>query len=128
MMSWDIIQKATQKDGTMLKLMEHIMRGMPDSDLELDKSLREYHRFRHNRHVVNGVLCYRDCIVVPAALRTKVLLYLPGQQVCLPFQDSQIPPDLSTSTPYLYMPSLHVQGTQSQLVMHFPITLPLKTI
>ena len=42
--------------------------------LELNKSLREYHRFRHHLHVVDGVLCYRDRIVVPAALRTKNLV------------------------------------------------------
>ena len=57
----------------MLKLMDHIRRGMPDSGLELDKSLREYHRFRHDLHDVDGVLCYRDRIVVPEALQTNVL-------------------------------------------------------
>ena len=29
MMLWDVIHKATQEDGTMLKLMDHIRRGMP---------------------------------------------------------------------------------------------------
>ena len=72
-MSWNIIFKAMQEDGTMLKLMDHIQRGMPDSGLELDKTLREYHRFCHDLHMVNGVLCYRDCIMLPAALRGKVL-------------------------------------------------------
>ena len=74
MMSWDVIHRATQEDGTMLKLMDHIRRGMPDSGLEVDKSLREYHIFRHDLHEVDGVLCYRDCSVVPEALRTKVLI------------------------------------------------------
>ena len=74
MMSWDVIHRATQEDGTILKLMDHIRRGMPDSGLELDKSLRENHRFRHDLHEVNGVLCYRDRIVVQEALRTKVLI------------------------------------------------------
>ena len=46
----------------------------PESGLELDKSLREYHRFRHDLHEVDGVLCYRDRIVVPEALRAKVLI------------------------------------------------------
>ena len=36
MMSWDVIHKATQEDGTKLKLMDHIRHGMPYSDLELD--------------------------------------------------------------------------------------------
>ena len=74
MMSWDVIHKATQDDGTMLKLIDRIRRGMPNSGLELDKSLSEYHRFRHDIHEVDGVLCYRDRIVVPEALQTKVLI------------------------------------------------------
>ena len=45
-----------------------------DSGLELDKSLREYHRFRLNFYVVDGVLCYRDPIVVSSALRTNALI------------------------------------------------------
>ena len=68
MMLWDVIHKATQEEWTMWKLMDHIRCGMPDSGLELDKSLREYHRFHHDLHVVDGVLCYRDRIVVPEAL------------------------------------------------------------
>ena len=57
----------------MLKLLDPIQLGMPDSWLELDRTLREYHRFCHDLHVVDGVLCYRDHIVVPAALRAKIL-------------------------------------------------------
>ena len=69
----NIVHKATQEDGTMLRLMDHIQRGMPDSGLELDKDLREFHRYRDDLHMVDGVLCYRDRIVVPAALRGQVL-------------------------------------------------------
>ena len=73
MMSWNIIHRATQEDGTILRLMEHTQRGMPDSCLDLDKDLREFHRYCHDLHVVDRVLCYRDRIVVPAALREQVL-------------------------------------------------------
>ena len=58
----------------MLQILDHIRRGVPDSGLELDKSIREYNRFRHDLHEVDGVLCYRDRIVIPTALRTKVLI------------------------------------------------------
>ena len=53
MMSWDVVHQATQEDGTMLKLMDHIQHGMPDSGLELDKMLREQNRFNHNLHVMD---------------------------------------------------------------------------
>ena len=78
MMLWDVIHTATQEDWTMMKLMDHIRRGMPDSGLEMDKSPREYHRLRHDLHVVDGVLCYRDRIVVVTALQTKVLIGIHG--------------------------------------------------
>jgi hypothetical protein len=60
MMSWNIVHRATQEDVTMLRLLDHIQRGMPDSGLEMDKDLREFHRFQHDLRVVDGVLCYRD--------------------------------------------------------------------
>ena len=63
MMSWDVIHKATREDEPILKILDHIRRGMPDSGLELDKSIREYHRFSHDLHEIYGVLCYRDRIV-----------------------------------------------------------------
>ena len=73
MMSWNIVHRATQEDRTILRLMGNIQRGIPDSGLEMDKDMREFHRFRHDLHVVDGVLCYRDRIVVPAALQGQVL-------------------------------------------------------
>jgi hypothetical protein len=73
MMSWNIVHRATQEDGTMLRLMDHNQRGMPDSGPEMGKDLMEFHRFRHDLHMVDGVLCYRDRILVPAALQGQVL-------------------------------------------------------
>ena len=51
-----------------------------DAGRELNKPLREFHRFRHNLHKVDGVLCYRDCIVVPEALRNKILIRIHAAQ------------------------------------------------
>ena len=73
MMSWNQVQRATQADGTLLRLMDHIQMDMADSGLKLDKDLREFHRSRHDLHVVSSVLCYRDKIVIPTVLRGKVL-------------------------------------------------------
>ena len=60
MILWDVIHKATQEDGTMLKLIDYIRHGMPNSGLEMDKLLREYNRFCQDLHLVYGVLCYRS--------------------------------------------------------------------
>ena len=64
MMSWDQVHRATQEDGVLVRLMD------------MDKDLREYHRFRHDLHMVEGVVCYRDRIVIPMALRDKVLSWI----------------------------------------------------
>jgi hypothetical protein len=31
------------------------------------KDLRPYHQFRHNLHVGDGVVCYKDRLVIPMA-------------------------------------------------------------
>ena len=48
MMSWDQVHRARQEDGVLVRLMDHIRRGMPDTGLDMDKDLREYRRFRHD--------------------------------------------------------------------------------
>jgi hypothetical protein len=58
----------------------HVAINLVNSSEVLDKSRREYHRFRHDLHVADGVLCYRDGIVVPETLRTKVLIGIHATQ------------------------------------------------
>ena len=59
MMSLDQFQRATQEDGVLVRLMDHILRGMPETGLDLDKDLREFHRKGHDLHIVEW------CIVLP---------------------------------------------------------------
>ena len=35
-MSWNKVHRATQEDGVLVRLMDHIQRGMPDTGLELE--------------------------------------------------------------------------------------------
>lgn len=46
MMSWNQVHRAMEEDGTLLRLMDQIQKCMPDSGLELDQYLREFHRPR----------------------------------------------------------------------------------
>ena len=73
MISWNRVHRATQEDGTMTRLIDTIQRGMPDTSYKLDPDLREYHQHRHDLHVMDGVVCFRDRIVIPAALRPQVI-------------------------------------------------------
>ena len=71
--SWGRVFKATQEDPILVRVIEEVERGMPDTSYELEKDLRPYHQFRHCLHVVDGVLCYKDRLVIPEVLRKDVL-------------------------------------------------------
>ena len=71
--TWDRIFKCTQEDGALVKLIEQIERGFPDSQHDVPKDIREYHEFRNNLHVVDGVVCYKGRLVVPSILRHEIM-------------------------------------------------------
>ena len=54
-------------------LMEDIQRGIPDCSNDMIPEVRPYHRYRHGLVIVDGVVCYKDRVVIPADLRTQVL-------------------------------------------------------
>ena len=54
--TWDIILKCIQEDGPLVKLLEQVERRFPDSQHDLHKDIREFHKFRHG-YVVDGVEC-----------------------------------------------------------------------
>ena len=62
-----------QDDALMCKLMEKVYRGFPQTSYDLDPDLRPYFKHQHDLHVVNGVVCYKDRVIVPAKLRPQVL-------------------------------------------------------
>jgi hypothetical protein len=71
--TWDRLVKATQEDHVMVKLMEQILRGFPDSQHDMHSDTKEFHRFRHGLHVVEGVICYKNRLIIPVILRGEVL-------------------------------------------------------
>ena len=68
-----MVQKATEEDGVLVKLVEQIGRGFPESQHDIDDSIREYHKFRHSLHVMDGVACYKGRLIIPAILRKEIL-------------------------------------------------------
>jgi hypothetical protein len=44
----------------MVKLMEVVLRGFPQSSYDLDEDLRPYHKYRHVLHIAGGVVCYKE--------------------------------------------------------------------
>ena len=74
--TWDSVRIATNSDEDMIKLAEIVENGMPEFRHDLPTSLREYYQFREDLYTVDGVVMYRDRIVIPPALRTNVLAAL----------------------------------------------------
>ena len=73
MITWHRLQDATKEDKVLARLMEDIQRGIPDSSNDMIPQVREYHKYRHGLVTVDGVVCYKDRVVIPESLRTQVL-------------------------------------------------------
>ena len=71
--TWERFYELVQEDPVLVKLMEVVLRGFPQSSHDVDEDLRQYHKFRHDLHVAGGVVCYKDRAIIPAALRPELL-------------------------------------------------------
>ena len=60
----------------MTQLIHFIETGFPKSRPELPPALREYHQFREHLYTVDGVILYKNRIVIPPSLRQHVLTVL----------------------------------------------------
>ena len=52
--TWDRLYEAAQEEPLMVKLMEVVLRGFPQSSY--DEELRPYQKYRHELHIAGGVL------------------------------------------------------------------------
>ncbi|CAE1306768.1 unnamed protein product [Acanthosepion pharaonis] len=74
--TWDRVRTATASDEDMLVLTELIESGMPEFRHEMPNSIREYFQFRDDLSTIDGVIVYKDRIVIPPSLRDEVLCAL----------------------------------------------------
>ena len=63
----------TSADETSIVVMEYVLKGWPSAKDETDELAREYWSFREELSVEDGLLFKSDRIVVPRAMRAKVL-------------------------------------------------------
>merc|ERR1719431_1699126 len=73
MITWHRLQEATKEDKVLARLVEDIQRGIPDSSNDMLPDARQNHKYRHGLVIVDGVVCYKDRVVIPEELRTQVL-------------------------------------------------------
>lgn len=74
--TWDRTKEATASDDNFHQLLTLIENGMPEYRHELPPSLQEFHQYRDHLHSVDGVVMYKDRIVIPPSLRPDILASL----------------------------------------------------
>ena len=74
--TWDKVKLATTSDPELSTLTTIIESGFPEFRHELPQALQEYYQFREHLYTVDGVILYKDRIVIPPALRQQILAAL----------------------------------------------------
>ena len=74
--TWNKVRVSTSSDENLQNLLNIIESGFPKKRDALPPPLREFHRFREHLSTVDGVIMYKDRIMIPRSLRQSVLLTL----------------------------------------------------
>ena len=71
--SWEDVKIATSSDDILSTLVSLIEDGLPETRKEMPKELQVYFNLKDALYTLDGVVLYKDRIVVPEALRSRVL-------------------------------------------------------
>ena len=71
--TWDLVRTATASDETLNSLLEIIEVGFPNLSSDLPGYLQSYFSIRDNLSTVDGVILYKDRVLIPPSLRPNVL-------------------------------------------------------
>ena len=71
--TWEQVQIATSSDENMLLLLSAIEDGIPELKHQLPPPIRDFHQFRRHLYSTDGVVIYKDRIVIPPSLRPLCL-------------------------------------------------------
>jgi hypothetical protein len=71
--TWDVVKEASEKDPAISLLASCVKAGFPSQKNETPPEITEFWDHRHGLNVIDGVVLYNDRIVIPAALRERVL-------------------------------------------------------
>ena len=55
--TWERLYEVANEDPVLVKLMEVVLRGFPQSSYDVDEELKQYHKFRHDLHVAEELVC-----------------------------------------------------------------------
>lgn len=71
--TWDEVRLATTSDVGMKTLVDIIESGMPELRENLPPNLQIYHQHREQLSTTDGVVMYKDRIIIPPSLRPRIL-------------------------------------------------------
>ena len=74
--TWDKVKLATSSDTNMQDLIHAIEFGFPKDRNELKNGIQEFHRFRDDLSTIDGVVMYKQRIIIPPSLRNHILATL----------------------------------------------------
>ena len=72
-LTWEQVQTATTSDEDMILLLSLIEDGFPEKRCMVPTSIQEFHNHRHHLYSIEGVVVYKDRLVIPRALRQTCL-------------------------------------------------------
>ena len=70
--TWDEVEEKTLGEPDLRRLMDIIQEGFPEDINDLDDHLKHYFKIRDKLTTVGGVILYKNRILIPTPLRTKV--------------------------------------------------------
>ncbi len=71
--TWHRVLVATSSDENLTQLIDMIEGELPAAYEDWPQNIREYHQFRDHLYSINGVLMYKDRIVIPTSLRSDCI-------------------------------------------------------
>ena len=74
--TWDRVKLATTSNKDLNRLVSIIESGFPEFRHELPPALHEYYQFREDLYTVDGVILYKERIVIPPSLQQQILAVL----------------------------------------------------
>ena len=70
--NWEVIKRHTSLDDSLNKMVQYVRSGFPEARENMPEELRTYWRIRPYLSIVDGVLLYGECVVIPKNLRGGV--------------------------------------------------------
>ena len=71
--TWEKVQTATMNDSDFKVLQQTIEEGWPNRTKNIPDAVQQYRKYKDSLCTLDGVILYRDRILVPPALRREVL-------------------------------------------------------